>query len=115
MTSVAVTAARETTVAIATGKKRDRSPRSLAFLIALWFSLFFGVVVLLVLIVSTAIDGASRFDSRPVHQLPVVTRARDERLPRRHPRLDVADARHGPARRTAGHRLGALPRGVRRP
>jgi phosphate ABC transporter permease subunit PstA len=62
MASVAVTTARETTVAIATGKSRDRSPASLAFLIALWASLFFGVMVLLVLIVSTALDGASRMD-----------------------------------------------------
>jgi phosphate ABC transporter permease subunit PstA len=36
---------------------------SLVFLGLLWFSLFFGVMVLLVLIVSTAVDGASRFDS----------------------------------------------------
>ena len=35
----------------------------MVFLGLLWFSLFFGVMVLLVLIVSTAIDGASRFDS----------------------------------------------------
>jgi phosphate transport system permease protein len=32
------------------------------FLIALWASLFFGVMVLLTLIISTAIDGAARFD-----------------------------------------------------
>ena len=35
----------------------------MVFLGLLWFSLFFGVMVLLVLIVSTAIDGSSRFDS----------------------------------------------------
>jgi phosphate ABC transporter permease subunit PstA len=62
MASAAVVTARETTVAIATGKSRDRSPGSLAFLMALWFSLFFGVVVLLVLLVSTAFDGAPRMD-----------------------------------------------------
>jgi phosphate ABC transporter permease subunit PstA len=62
MASVAVVTARETTVAIATGRSRDRSPGSLLFLIALWFSLFFGVMVLLVLIVSTVIDGAPRMD-----------------------------------------------------
>jgi phosphate ABC transporter permease subunit PstA len=47
---------------IATGKSRDRSMRSLAFLGALWFSLFFGVMVLLVLVIDTAINGAGRFD-----------------------------------------------------
>jgi phosphate ABC transporter permease subunit PstA len=62
MASAAVVTARETTVAIATGRRRDRSPGSLVFLIALWFSLFFGVMVLLVLIVSTAFDGAPRMD-----------------------------------------------------
>jgi len=35
----------------------------MVFLGLLWFSLFFGVMVLLVLIVTTAIDGADRFDS----------------------------------------------------
>lgn len=48
---------------VATGKSRDRTPLSLFFLIALWFSLFFGVMVLLALIISTAIQGAPRFDS----------------------------------------------------
>jgi phosphate transport system permease protein len=62
MSSVATTAARET-VRIATGRSRERSTGSMVFLGLLWFSLFFGVMVLLVLIVSTAIDGASRFDS----------------------------------------------------
>ena len=33
------------------------------FLGLLWFSLFFGVMVLLVLIVDTAVDGSARFDS----------------------------------------------------
>jgi phosphate transport system permease protein len=33
------------------------------FLVALWFSLFFGVMVLIVLIVDTAIQGAPRFDA----------------------------------------------------
>jgi phosphate ABC transporter permease subunit PstA len=56
-------AARDVTTAIATGKSKDRSVASLVFLGALWFSLFFGVMVLMVLIVSTAIDGSSRFDS----------------------------------------------------
>jgi len=48
---------------IATGKSRDRNVKSLVFLIALWFSLFFGVLVLVALIVDTAIEGAPRFDA----------------------------------------------------
>ncbi len=59
--SIAATTARQVT--IATGKSKDRTPLSLAFLIALWFSMFFGVVVLLALIINTAIDGSGRFDS----------------------------------------------------
>ena len=50
------------TVDLRTGRDRDRSLGSMAFLIALWFSLFFGIVVLLVLIGSTALDGAGRLD-----------------------------------------------------
>lgn len=48
---------------IVTGKSRDRSYGSLVFLGALWFSLFFGVMVLVVLIVDTMINGAPRFDA----------------------------------------------------
>jgi phosphate ABC transporter permease subunit PstA len=58
--SIAATTARQVT--LATGKNKDKTPLSLAFLIALWFSLFFGVVVLVALIVNTAIDGSTRFD-----------------------------------------------------
>ena len=59
--SIAATTARQVT--IATGKSKDKTSLSLAFLIALWFSMFFGVVVLLALIINTAIDGSGRFDS----------------------------------------------------
>jgi phosphate transport system permease protein len=62
MTNVAAVAARET-VSLTTGRRRDRSIGSMVFLFGLWFSLFFGIMVLVVLIVSTAIDGAPRFDS----------------------------------------------------
>jgi phosphate transport system permease protein len=62
MSSLAATTSRDT-VRLATGKSRDRSTRSLVFLGALWFSLFFGVMVLVVLIVDTLISGAGRFDS----------------------------------------------------
>jgi phosphate ABC transporter permease subunit PstA len=60
--SVATATARDT-VRIATGRSRDRSAASLVFLGLLWFSLFFGVMVLVVLITDTAIAGSGRFDS----------------------------------------------------
>ncbi len=62
MSTAAATAARDTT-RIATGRSRDRSVGSLVFLVGLWFSLFFGVMVLTVLLVTTAVDGAPRFDA----------------------------------------------------
>ena len=63
--SIATTTARRTIerTEVATGKSKERTPGSIAFLVALWFSLFFGVMVLIVLIVDTAINGAPRFDS----------------------------------------------------
>lgn len=62
--SAATTAAREVTVStLGRGRSRDRNLASILFLGALWFSLFFGVMVLLVLITTTAMDGASRFDA----------------------------------------------------
>jgi phosphate ABC transporter permease subunit PstA len=63
--SIATTTARET-VQIATGRSRDRNPASLLFLGALWFSLFFGVMVLVVLITDTLLQGAGRFDAELV-------------------------------------------------
>jgi phosphate ABC transporter permease subunit PstA len=51
------------TVLATSGRDRERSVGSIIFLFALWFSLFFGVMVLVALIVSTAIDGAPRFDA----------------------------------------------------
>jgi phosphate ABC transporter permease subunit PstA len=62
MGSIAVTTAQDT-VRIATGRSKDKGVLSLAFLGLLWFSLFFGVLVLLVLIIDTAINGAPRLDS----------------------------------------------------
>jgi phosphate ABC transporter permease subunit PstA len=62
--SIATTTSREVTSQIvATGRSKDRSTASLVFLGLLWFSLFFGVMVLVVLILDTAIRGAGRFDS----------------------------------------------------
>ncbi len=61
MAAYAETAAK--TVLATAGRDRDRSVKSLVFLGLLWFSLFFGVLVLVALIVSTALEGAPRFDS----------------------------------------------------
>jgi phosphate ABC transporter permease subunit PstA len=73
--SVATTTARDlTTATIATGRSKDRTIGSIVFLGGLWFSLFFGVMVLLVLIVDTAIDGAPRFDSALVTEYGSVIR-----------------------------------------
>jgi phosphate ABC transporter permease subunit PstA len=60
--SVATATARQVTKTVATGRSKDRNVGSLLFLAALWFSLFFGVMVLIVLILNTAIEGAARFD-----------------------------------------------------
>lgn len=62
MSAAYATAARET-VTLSTGRSRDKDLRSLVFLGALWFSLLFGILVLLVLILTTAAKGAPRFDS----------------------------------------------------
>lgn len=62
--STATSVARDLTVDLFEQKRsRDRNPASLIFLGVLWFSLFFGVVVLLALIIDTAISGAPRFDA----------------------------------------------------
>ena len=45
------------------GDHHDRSVGSLVFLVGLWFSLAFGVLVLVVLLISTLIDGAPRLDA----------------------------------------------------
>ena len=71
VTSRAATTARETVNAVHGARlgdldarrSRDRNPASLLFLGALWFSLFFGVFVLLALIIDTVISGSGRFDS----------------------------------------------------
>lgn len=45
------------------GTNHERNVKSLAFLVALWSSLAFGILVLLVLLLSTLIDGADRLDA----------------------------------------------------
>ncbi len=70
MSSAAATTARAvTTSTIATGRSQDRNVKSLFFLGALWFSLFFGVTVLFALIVDTAIDGSRPVRRRTAHAL----------------------------------------------
>lgn len=51
-------------------KGGDSSPTSIGFLVALWFSLLFALGFLLVLIVTTAIDGFPRFDGRLFTEFP---------------------------------------------
>lgn len=64
MTTVSDIARQNAGATLATaGRGRDRSVASLVFLIALWLSLFFGIMVLLLLIADTAIQGAGRFDA----------------------------------------------------
>lgn len=48
----------------------DSGPRSIAFLVALWFCLVFALAFLVVLIVTTWIDGAERIDARLITEFP---------------------------------------------
>jgi phosphate ABC transporter permease subunit PstA len=66
MSAAGAAAASVTTSIIASGRSKDRNNASLAFVGALWFSLFFGVLVLFALLLDTAIEGAPRFDSELV-------------------------------------------------
>ena len=72
--SIAATTSREITQQLATGKSKDRTVGSLIFLGLLWFSLFFGVMVLLALIISTAIKGATRFDGELITNYTSIVR-----------------------------------------
>lgn len=51
-------------------KGGETSTRSIVFLILLWLSLFVSFAMLLVLIVTTLVDGAARLDSRLVTEFP---------------------------------------------
>jgi len=51
-------------------KGGETSPRSLAFLAALWFCLLFALLFLVVLIVTTLIEGAPRLDARLFTEYP---------------------------------------------
>jgi phosphate ABC transporter permease subunit PstA len=57
-------------------KGGERSPKALVFLVLLWLAMFIAMTVLLVLIVTTLIDGASRLDSRLFTEYPSSTPAR---------------------------------------
>lgn len=68
-TKTSRTAAKESvTLSLNARSSRDRNPKSIMFLIALWFSLFFGLMVLIALIVDTALTGAPRFDLNLITQ-----------------------------------------------
>ena len=57
-----LTATTRATVLASGRRSRDANGKSVAFLVSLWASLFFGVFVLLVLIASTAVDALPRLD-----------------------------------------------------
>lgn len=61
--TAATESAQATVLASLQGRSKDRNPKSIIFLVALWFSLFFGVMVLLALIIDTAVTGAPRLDA----------------------------------------------------
>ena len=61
---------RQTRSLQAKGTGGERSPKSLVFLILLWLAMFIAMTVLLVLIVTTLIQGASRLDLRLVTEYP---------------------------------------------
>ncbi|MDQ4085237.1 MAG: phosphate ABC transporter permease PstA [Actinomycetota bacterium] len=52
-----------TQAAVRSGRSRDRNTASLVFLVALWLSLALAVVFLMTLVITTAIQGAPRFDA----------------------------------------------------
>jgi phosphate transport system permease protein len=60
----------------ATGKGGERNPKSMVFLILLWLAMFIAMTVLLVLIVTTLIQGASRLDLRLFTEFPASSPAR---------------------------------------
>jgi phosphate ABC transporter permease subunit PstA len=57
-------------------KGGERSPKALVFLLLLWLTMFIAMTALLVLIVTTLIDGASRLDMRLFTEYPSSTPAR---------------------------------------
>jgi phosphate ABC transporter permease subunit PstA len=60
----------------ATAKSGERNPRSMVFLILLWLAMFIAMSVLLVLVVTTFIQGAPRLDLRLFTPYPASSPAR---------------------------------------
>jgi len=54
----------------------ERSPKAMVFLVLLWLTMFIAMTVLLVLIVTTFIEGAPRLDLRLFTEYPSSTPAR---------------------------------------
>ncbi len=116
MSVATTTAAATVTTTIATGKSRDRTPPVVDLPDRRCGSRCSSASSCsLALIVTTAIEGAPRFDTALLTNYTSVVAPRDRRLPRRHPRQPVADGLHGAVRGPARDRRRALPRGVRRP
>jgi phosphate ABC transporter permease subunit PstA len=74
MSAATATAADVVAGTLASGKSKDRNVASIVFLGALWFSLFFGVIVLAALIIDTLIKGSGRFDSELITNYASVVR-----------------------------------------
>ena len=60
----------------ATAKSGERNPRSMVFLVLLWLSMFIAMSVLLVLVITTLIQGAPRLDLRLLTEYPASSPAR---------------------------------------
>src|SRR4029450_9018743 len=58
------------------GKSGERNPKAMVFLVLLWLAMFIAMTVLLVLIVTTLIQGASRLDLRLFTEYPASSPAR---------------------------------------
>jgi phosphate ABC transporter permease subunit PstA len=52
------------------GKGGEYTPKAMAFLVVLWLTLFIAMAFLVILVVSTLIDGAPRLDSRLLTEYP---------------------------------------------
>jgi phosphate ABC transporter permease subunit PstA len=60
----------------ANAKSGERNPRAIVFLVLLWLAMFIAMTVLLVLVVTTFIEGASRLDLRLFTEYPASSPAR---------------------------------------
>ena len=94
-------------------KGGERSPKALVFVVLLWLAMFIAMTVLLVLIVTTLIDGASRLDSRLFTEYPSSTSGSGRRAAG-DPWLHLGDRHHRGAGDTPRRRSSSPARGVRR-